>query len=221
MLAAGSGRPLLVLGGLGTDLEMLEPLFAELSGFRVISYDVPGCGCSPAPWLPLSMSRHADVARAVLAEDGQESAVVLGVSFGGLLAQQIAWQAPSTVDALVLVSTAVGWGSVPGHPFAAVQLASPPDPLGYFYQLCTAGMFSSRAWLPQLRVPALIVSGETDPLVPVANAELLHRLLAGSETFLLPDGGHMCLLDSPRQIVARMRDFLDERGLGKRTGAVA
>jgi hypothetical protein len=56
---------------------------------------------------------------------GIPEADVLGVSFGGAVAQQLALDNPQRVRRLVLASTSVGLGGVPGHPLALALLATP------------------------------------------------------------------------------------------------
>jgi pimeloyl-ACP methyl ester carboxylesterase len=111
----GAGRPLLLINGLGGNVEMWGPLEERLAGVaRTIVFDAPGTGRSPTPLLPLSIPALARITAGVLAELGHEQADVLGFSFGGLVAQQLAHDAPALVRRLALAGTACGWGSMPG-----------------------------------------------------------------------------------------------------------
>jgi poly(3-hydroxyalkanoate) depolymerase len=122
----GTGEPPLVLvPGIGTGLEIWAPLRDALGGMRTVAFDPPGAGMSPPPARPLRLSRLARVVTDLLDVLGHERVDLLGVSWGGALAQQVARQAPARVRRLVLAATSCGLGSVPGHPAALAAMASP------------------------------------------------------------------------------------------------
>lgn len=108
--------PLVLLMGLGGNIEMWEPLRTELSlqGLTTIGIDVPGTGKSPAPKLPLPLVLHAMLVLSVIRQLDLPKVDLMGLSWGGLLAQQVAVMARSQVRRVVLLSTNVGLGSVPG-----------------------------------------------------------------------------------------------------------
>jgi poly(3-hydroxyalkanoate) depolymerase len=80
--------------------------------------------------------------------------------------------------------------------------------MGYYLQLGAVWGWTSVHWLPRLRQPTLILAGRDDPLVPVANARLMHRLIPRSELRLF-DCGHMFLLTRSEATVAAINEFLD------------
>jgi pimeloyl-ACP methyl ester carboxylesterase len=104
---------------------MWRPLFPHLGGRRIIAFDAPGTGRSSTPTWPVTIPALADIARAVLTHHGVDAADVLGYSYGGAVAQQLAVQHPSSVRRLVLAATTMGAGSVAGDPQATCELASP------------------------------------------------------------------------------------------------
>jgi poly(3-hydroxyoctanoate) depolymerase len=110
----GQGEPLLLHSGVWTGAQSWDPLLPYLTGYRVITFDPPGIGRSPSPVFPLTMRALAAVGAAVLDELGIGSAHVLGLSFGGAVAQQMALSHPARVRRLVLASTVFGTPSVPG-----------------------------------------------------------------------------------------------------------
>jgi poly(3-hydroxyalkanoate) depolymerase len=120
----GDGPPLLLLNGLGAPLELWGPLLDPL-GVRSIAFDAPGSGGSKAPRLPLSVGGHARLALQLLDHLGVQRADVLGLSFGGMVAQEIARVAPTRIERLVLASTSCAWGSVPGTPAALLAITTP------------------------------------------------------------------------------------------------
>jgi poly(3-hydroxyalkanoate) depolymerase len=123
----GSGRPLLLITGLGASLDLAAPFERELNARRVqaISFDTPGTGHSTAYPVPRRMSRVARTVDWMLDVLGYERVDVLGVSLGGVLAQQLAHQAPHQVRRLVLAATGPGLGGVPGSPRVLLSLLTP------------------------------------------------------------------------------------------------
>jgi poly(3-hydroxyoctanoate) depolymerase len=114
----GDGEPLLLYSGIWGQVGLWERLLPHLRGFRTIAFDPPGIGRSQMPAFPLSMCGLARFGTAVLDELGVDSAHVLGASFGGAVAQQMAFSHPGRVRRLVLVSTSFGGFAVPGGPEA-------------------------------------------------------------------------------------------------------
>ncbi|SNS15773.1 poly(3-hydroxyalkanoate) depolymerase [Geodermatophilus pulveris] len=123
----GTGRPLLLVTGLGASLELAEPFERELAarGRRVVSFDAPGIGGSTPYRRPRRMPGLARTVTALLDALGLDEVDVFGVSLGGVVAQQLAHQAPGRVRRLVLAATAPGMGGMPGAPSALLALATP------------------------------------------------------------------------------------------------
>jgi len=121
----GDGPALLLVNGIWGDLAAWRPLLPYLQGFRTIRFDAPGIGGTDLPPYPMSLPALARFALAVLDAVGERSAHVLGVSFGGIVAQQVATIAPHRVDRLALVSTSSGMLHLPGRPEALLRLMAP------------------------------------------------------------------------------------------------
>ena len=122
--ASDSVPPLLLLNGLGANLEMWQPLRGRL-GRRTVAFDLPGTGGSSTPVLPLSMTEDARLAVQILDALDISAFDVLGFSFGGSVAQELARLVPDRVRRLVLVSASCGWGGLPGNPLALALISSP------------------------------------------------------------------------------------------------
>ena len=89
----GGARPaLLLFNGIGASIELAEPFVEALQGPDVIIFDVPGVGGSPAPRFPYRPWTLTQLSAQLLDQLGYEQVDVLGVSWGGLLAQQFAFQ---------------------------------------------------------------------------------------------------------------------------------
>ena len=82
---------------------MLTPLAQVLSGIPIIAFDIPGVGLSPARWLPYRLWTMARLAGRLLDHLGVGRVDVLGVSWGGTLAQQFALQNPRRCPARILL----------------------------------------------------------------------------------------------------------------------
>lgn len=121
----GAGRPLLLITGIGAHLDMWAPFARLVSDRELIAFDPPGAGLSERPPFPLRMRGLARVVTALLDALGLERVDVLGYSFGGAIAQELAHRAPHRVRRLVLCATAPGLGGTPPRPLAALMLASP------------------------------------------------------------------------------------------------
>ncbi|MGE0599847.1 MAG: alpha/beta fold hydrolase [Dehalococcoidia bacterium] len=103
---SGSGEPLVLIRGLGSDLQAWAPQVPSLAKhFRVITYDNRGAGRTSAPDKPYSVAGMADDLATLLAELKIEKANVLGYSMGGMIAQEFALKYPNMVDKLILLAT--------------------------------------------------------------------------------------------------------------------
>ena len=123
----GTGRPVLLIMGLGGNLAMWEPLERELvpRGFRTITYDAPGTGGSDSWRRPRRMPAVARLVEDLLTVLGEQQVDVVGVSLGGAVAQQLAHQAPERVHRMVLAATMPGLGGVPGSPAVLLEMSTP------------------------------------------------------------------------------------------------
>ena len=241
-------RPALLLcNGIGASLELLQPFVDALDPQRgVIRFDMPGIGGSPAPLIPYHLAASAPLLSGLLDQLGYQRADVLGISWGGGLAQQFALSRPDQVRRLVLVATGPGALMVPGDPRALMRMLTPrrhrdpgyaariagelyggsvrQDPAlarellhattrlgparGYYYQLISSIGWTSLPRLPKLRPPTLILAGDDDPIIPLVNARIMHRLIPGSELHIY-HGGHLELVAAADRIAPVVEAFLD------------
>jgi pimeloyl-ACP methyl ester carboxylesterase len=121
-----AGPPLLLFNGIGANMELAGLLISQLDAIETIVFDLPGAGKSPPPKLPYRLFTMARLARDLLDELGYGRVDVMGVSWGGGLAQQFAIQYPKRVRRLVLAATAMGGVTmVPGHPRVLLKMVNP------------------------------------------------------------------------------------------------
>jgi poly(3-hydroxyalkanoate) depolymerase len=242
----GTGLPLILCNGIGASLEVLDPLVAELDpDTTVVRFDVPGTGASPDSPLPYGFPYLAAVLGRLLTKlgfDGRFDA--LGLSWGGALAQQLAFQNPRRCRRLILVSTGTGIIMVPAKPAVLAKMLTSrrfadhgfaaaiagdlygggvrTDPsivkqlfdrqlmagsrVGYLHQLLAGSVWTSIFALPLIRQPTLVVAGTDDPIIPVANARIMARLLAHATLHLHP-GGHVDLLTNAAELAPVIEAF--------------
>ena len=79
---------------------------------------------------------------------------------------------------------------------------------GYYYQLIAGMGWTSLPWLPRVRPPTLILAGDDDPIIPLANARIMHRLIPRSKLHIY-HGGHLELAAHPERIAPVVEAFLD------------
>lgn len=118
--------PLLLFNGVGANLELVEPFVTAMPDVEIVIFDIPGVGGSPTPILPYRFSSQARLADKLLAELGYAGQVdVLGVSWGGALAQQFAHLFPRRCRRLVLAATSPGAVMIPGRLSVLLKLVNP------------------------------------------------------------------------------------------------
>jgi pimeloyl-ACP methyl ester carboxylesterase len=189
----GEGEPLLLLNGFSRSLDSWGPFVDALTSRTFISFDAPGTGASPVPHLPLSITQLADVAASVLEHLGIERADVLGFSYGGAVAQQMAVSHRDRVRRLILVSTSCGLGTTLGPVDAIETLGAGtttlPYVVGALWSYVALASWSSISFLGSITSPTFVVCGKDDRVAPPANSRSLAQRIPDASLVML-DGGH-------------------------------
>lgn len=234
--------PFLFFNGIGANLEIAQPLGDLLRDRDVITFDLPGIGGSPKPAAPYRAWWAAHAAKEILRRNGYDKVDVMGVSWGGGMAQQFAFQYSKRINRLVLAATSPGVLMVPGdlnaiskmaHPMRYVsqdylikhfetlygdepggahmfaENMKPPTVRGYLAQLAAFAGWTSVPFLPFLPHKTLILAGDKDKIVPLANAHILKFLIPKAQLYVVKDGGHLFLLSRAAEILPVMTAFLD------------
>lgn len=237
--------PVLFFNGIGANIEAVAPLADALDDRGFIMFDMPGVGESPEPLVPYNAATMAWTTTLLLDRFGLDQVDVMGVSWGGAMAQHFALQHPKRTRRLVLAATSAGMIMVPGNPAALTKMANPrryvdaafmakhfetlyggalggasgksehmgrlkpPTPRGYFYQLLAMLGWTSAPVLPFMKKHTLILMGDDDQIVPLANGRILASLIPNSELEIMEGGGHLFLLSHREQSISAIRRFLD------------
>jgi pimeloyl-ACP methyl ester carboxylesterase len=113
-----------MVGGIGANVEVWEPLTALLAGRKLICFDAPGTGLSPVPDHRYSMRDLAGVVAALIDHLDLPAVDVLGYSLGGALAQEFAHLYPHRIRRLILAGTIPGLGGVQ-NPLTVIEMFDP------------------------------------------------------------------------------------------------
>jgi poly(3-hydroxyoctanoate) depolymerase len=243
---ADAERTLLVFNGIGASLETVAPFAEKFRRTRIVTFDVPGVGGSPAPNVPYRLSWLSRLAVRLLDQLDIGVVDIFGVSWGGALAQQFVHDHPERSWTLTLAATSAGFVMVPGDPRVLAKLATPrryadPDYMmtvgpdiyggqlrwdrrrleshaaalqrgssrGYLFQLLAAIGWTSWLWLPQMKLPVLIMMGRDDPIVPVVNGRILASRLPDARLNVV-GCGHLFILTHPEEAARTVEQFMFE-----------
>jgi 3-oxoadipate enol-lactonase len=125
----GPDAPVLLLHGLGGSRTAWEPQLAALgTRRRVVAWDMPGYGAAPPLAGPMTFPALADAVAALLDAAGADTAHLVGLSMGGMVAQHAALRHPDRVRSLVLVDSSPRFG-LDGTTTAAAWQAARLAPL--------------------------------------------------------------------------------------------
>ena len=211
----GVGEPLLLINGLTRPVDSWDLFVAALGERTVISFDAPGVGDSPAPFLPLSIVQLADLAAAVLSTLGVDTADVLGYSHGGAVAQQFAESHAERLRRLILVATSCGVGSTlpVSDPRDSVALVVrgmvKANALSTLWRTVAFSTWSSIPFLGAIDAPTLIVCGRDDNVTPAANSRLLAGRIPDATLIELPEGHDLQQPGAAERLAQVVETFLE------------
>jgi len=224
---ADARRTLLLFNGFAANVETLAAFMSQFRRTRVVAFDAPGVGDSPAPRLPYRLHQVAQLAERLLDHLHIERADVFGVSWGGAAAQEFAIQHPQRCRTLTLAATSRGIVPVPSHPQLLLQWLNPRvclDPallpglqlqllqgsawLGYLYQVLALCGWSSWHRLHRVHAPTLVLVGEDDPFVPPLHGHIVASCLRHA-TLESIDCGHLFVFERAAETAQRVERFVE------------
>ena len=88
------------------------------------------------------------------------------------------------------------------------RLENPVDERAYRWQLMAAMAFNTESRIPDLRIPTLVISGDSDQIVPPQNSRNLAARIPDAQLSLIKGGSHLFFLEQPREFNAVLEKFL-------------
>lgn len=244
----GSGPPLLMIMGMsGTFDHWNADFLADLcQDFETIVYDHRGVGASSRLKEPVTIAQLAQDAAGLLAALELDSAHVLGISMGGMVAQELALNHPERIRALTLGCTycggegssltseevlrrlaegmasgdreralRTGWEVNVSPEFAAddeayarfreigMRRAVPVETIMQQMRAITEHDTSAR--LPEIALPALVIHGTLDQMLPVQNGRMIAGLIPDSQLEIFDGVGHLFFWEQPERAAELVR----------------
>ena len=251
----GEGPETIVLiNGLADDLETWAYQVPDFlaAGYRVLRFDNRGIGASSKPAGPYTSRMLADDAKALVEALNLSSFHLMGVSMGGMIAQEYALSYPADLLSVTFGCTYAAPGPfcsrmfamwadlapVLGVPFvmrdvtlwaftvpffeqrtaelaefeAAMRYLDQPIH-AYLAQLAVIQNHDTTGRLGEITVPALVLAGEEDILIPVSLSRQIHQAIPGSQ-WATTKGGHACVWEHPAEFNRTFLDFVRQHGKG-------
>jgi pimeloyl-ACP methyl ester carboxylesterase len=239
-LPRGTSRDVLILiHGAGGSYLFWPPDIRHLSVGGILAIDLPGHGESSGDCED-AIEAYAHTLLKFMDRLEIEQAVLGGLSMGGAIAQQMCLDYPERVNGLILVSTGAKLRVYPQliedcrrletYPQAVSQILEwsfsqhadqklvslagermkevSPRVLLSDFEACNA--FDIRDSVGDIKQPTLIISGEDDQMTPVKFSEYLAEKINGSRLEIIPEAGHMVMLEKPLVVAGLIDKFLGE-----------
>jgi len=233
----GKGTPLVFLHGAHGSNNLWNRQFQFFSKFKIIAIDMRGHGASFKPRTGYRLESMVEDVIALIDHLRIKNAVFVGSSMGGVIAQMIGVMHPSRVKALVLVGTLAkaAWmgeaeevakkakleGYKPGVRIWFTSKSNPKDiEIALREASKTSPFFTTRVilenpnWdirdqISRIKAPTLIIVGSEDfDTTPLKESEEIHGLIAHSKLHIIPEAGHLVMLERPDEFNHLVADFL-------------
>lgn len=211
----------------------------RLTGYDLYAVDLPGHGKSSGN-LKESISAYADAILEWVGSLGLQRVFLVGHSMGSAIALTLALEKPEQIVGIGLLGAAaslkvnpqvlerigqphtyqeavykvVRWSFSNQAPQVLTALAEKrlleagPQVLYHDFLACNA--FDVRDQLTKISLPALVICGQDDKMTPVKDSLLLAKEIPGAECEVIPDAGHMVMLEKPHQVGLILEEFLSK-----------
>lgn len=229
--------PVVLIHGAGGSHLFWPPQIRRLPGYCIYAIDLPGHGKSGGTGQQ-TISGYAQAVLTWLESIGWHRAVFVGHSMGGAIAITIALEHPEQVVGLGLIGTAarlrvaplllestsspttflnaidtiIAWSFSPQSPARLIESVTKrmaemrPSVLHGDFLACDT--FDETQRISQIRQPTLIICGADDRMTPLRNSQFLADNLPAARLEIIPNAGHMVMLEQPAQVAAALEDFL-------------
>lgn len=235
-----NGRDVLILiHGAGGSYLFWPPEIRHLSGGGILAIDLPGHGESSGDCED-AIEAYAHTLLKFMDRLEIDQAVLGGHSMGGAIAQRMSLDYPERVKGLILVGAGVKlrvhsqliedcsgpetysravsqileWSFSQHADQKLVSLAGermkdiPPSILESDFKACNA--FDIHEVVGEIKQPTLIICGADDQMMPVKFSEYLAEKINGSRLEIIPEAGHMVMLEKPLVVTGLIDEFLGE-----------
>jgi pimeloyl-ACP methyl ester carboxylesterase len=207
-----------------------------ISDFPIYIVDLPGHGRSPLPGRTSIADYAADII-AFTEAVGIKQAVIAGHSMGGAIAQQVALQRPSNLAAIILIGTGAkmpvtdlildglltdfpktvdlitrfSWHKEAADVFTAVarQHMLDTDPVVVHGDFTACNTFDFRERLAEITVPTLVIGGDTDKMMPLANSQFLADHIPLAQLVVIENAGHFLMTEKTASVSKAIVQFLN------------
>jgi 3-oxoadipate enol-lactonase len=240
-----NGRVVMMSNSLMSDYTMWDVTVPALADrYRVLRYDTRGHGGSGTTPGPYTIELLADDAVGLMDALGIRQVHFVGLSMGGMIAQQIGARFPERVFSLSLCDTASEmpprslWEErlaiahsrgVAGLVDATIQrwftapfIVRDPQSVemvrrmilntgveGFIACACAVRDMAQTTMLLQVKAPTLVLVGRQDPACSVEKAEVIHRMIDGSQLVILEEAAHLSNIEQPQAFNGALREFID------------
>jgi 3-oxoadipate enol-lactonase len=240
-----NGRVVMMSNSLMSDYTMWDVTVPALADrYRVLRYDTRGHGGSGTTPGPYSIELLADDAVGLIDALGIHQVHFVGLSMGGMIAQQIGARYADRVYSLSLCDTASEmpprsmWEErlaiahsrgVAGLVDATIQrwftapfIARDPQSVemvrrmilntgveGFIACACAVRDMAQTTMLLQVKAPTLVLVGRQDPACSVEKAEVIHRMIDGSQMVIIEEAAHLSNIEQPQVFTGALRGFID------------
>lgn len=235
----GEKPPVILIHGAGGIHLNWPPQMRRLPGLRVYALDLPGHGKSGGRSLQ-SISSYSKAVVNWFEELGLGRAIFVGHSMGSAIVMELALTYPHYVVGLSLIGsgarlrvhpdllqetesettfhraagTLIKWSFSPEAPEKLVDLARKrllevrSSVLHNDLLACDAFDVSDR--VSEISEPTLIICGKEDAMTPVRYSQYLADIIQGSRLEIIPEAGHMAMLEKPEQVAGVLNNFVSD-----------
>lgn len=221
-----NGDNLLLIHGSPSSLSSWMPLYSDtafMESFRMIAVDRPGYGYSNFGKVETSIAKQAEIVEAVMDSLQLSAATLLGTSYGGPVAAQIAMQCPEKVMHLILVSASIKPTAEKTYGISYLMIAPVIKYLfPAIFRMSSEEKFSHARELALLKnwdsikSPTSIVHGDQDRLVYFSNAEFVKEKIPHSKLYVMENKGHALMFTDPGYLKKILWEvLLEEPSAGK------
>jgi 2-hydroxy-6-oxonona-2,4-dienedioate hydrolase len=223
--------PVVLVHGIGVASRFMVPIAEVLAPYhRVYAPDLPGFGKSGKPAHTLNLTALTDALAGWTRAMGLESAAFFGNSFGCQIVVDLSLRYPELIERVVLQGPTIdprgrqAWRQIARllrnsrlEPLSHGLISAQEYPRCGFRRLAKTFRYALEdrieEKLPNMRVPALVVRGSKDPIVPQQWAEEVTRLLPMGRLVVVPEAPHTLVYDAPLELARVVRPFLsDDQG---------